>query len=127
MSSVFFGVTNRTYHYDRTIGRAEFAGAGFRQPMDLAISPDGIMYVVNRCWEYRPDGVRVTMVTFDEELIGGVLPLWGWGRRAVLAHLHRAGQPAERLHHRRLAEPCIGVRQGRQLPVQVGCQRVGRR
>ena len=70
MSSVFFGATSRTYHYDRTVGRGEFSGPGFREPVDLAISPDGVMYVPNRCWEHRPDGVRVTIMTLDEDYIG---------------------------------------------------------
>ena len=70
MSSVFFGIATKTYHYERTLGRAEFSGAGFRQPMDLALGPDGLIYVVNRSWEYRPDGVRVTMLTINEEYIG---------------------------------------------------------
>ena len=70
MSSVFFGIATKTFHYDRTLGRAEFSGAGFRQPMDLALGPEGIIYVVNRSWEYRPDGVRVTMLTINEEYIG---------------------------------------------------------
>ena len=70
MSSVFFGVTTRSYHYDRTVGRAEFSGAGFRQPIDIALAPNGLIYVINRSWEYRPDGVRVTMLTIDEEYVG---------------------------------------------------------
>ena len=70
MSTRFFGITTRTYHYDRTIGRGEFAGPGFRQPMDLALGPDGLIYVINRSFEYRPDGVRVTMLTIDEEFMG---------------------------------------------------------
>ena len=70
MSVVFFGVSTRTYHYDRTIGKGEFGGAGFRQPMDLALGRDGRIYVVNRSHEYRQGGVRVTMLTLDEEYIG---------------------------------------------------------
>ena len=70
MSSFFFGITDRVFTYDHTIGRAEFSGSGFRQPMDMAISSEGIIYVPSRCWEYRPDGVRVTMVTPDEDFVG---------------------------------------------------------
>ena len=70
MSSVFFGVATRSYHYDHTVGRHEFSGAGFRTAADLAVGPDGLMYVVNRSWEHRPDGVHVTMLTIDEEYIG---------------------------------------------------------
>ena len=70
MASVFFGVATRSFHYDRTLGRQEFVGSGFRTPLDLALGPEGRIYVLNRSWEYRPDGVRVTMLTIDEEYIG---------------------------------------------------------
>ena len=70
MSSIFFGPSSRSYHYDRTIGRGDFAGKGFRDPVDLALSPDGAIYVPSRCWESRPDGVRVTMLTINEDYIG---------------------------------------------------------
>ena len=70
MSTIFFGVTTRSYSYDRTVGRSEFSGSGFRQPMDIALGSDGTIYVVNRAWEYRPDGVRVTMLNLNEDYIG---------------------------------------------------------
>ena len=70
MSSVFFGIATRSYHYNRTIGRFEFAGSGFRTSMDLALGAEGRIYVVNRGWESRPDGVRVTMLTIDEDFLG---------------------------------------------------------
>ena len=70
MGTQFFGIASRSFHYDRTIGRFEFAGSGFRAPMDLALRSDGLIYVVNRCWEYRGEGVRVTMLTLDEEYVG---------------------------------------------------------
>lgn len=70
MASIFFGISNRSFLYDRTIGRHEFAGSGLRQPMDLALGPGGLIYLVNRAWEQLPIGVRVTMLTIDEEYIG---------------------------------------------------------
>ena len=70
MSSVFFGVATRTFHYDKTIGRGEFNGTGFRSAMDLALAPSGTIYVINRSYEYRPDGVRVTMLNIDEDYLG---------------------------------------------------------
>jgi len=69
MATHFFGLTSRTVRYDRSIGRAEFAGTGFRNPTDMAIAPDGTVYVCNRSYENRPDGVHVTIVTLDEEYI----------------------------------------------------------
>ena len=70
MSTRFFGVTTRFYEYTHSIGRGEFSGRGFRVPMDLALAKGGKIYVANRSWEYRPDGVRVTMCTIDEEYLG---------------------------------------------------------
>ncbi len=66
----FFGVADRTFHYVRAVGRGTFSGSGFRSPMDLALARDGTVYVVNRSWAYRPDGVRITMLTLDEDYVG---------------------------------------------------------
>ncbi len=70
MATVFFGIANRNFVYDRTLGRQEFSGAGFRAPSDLALGLNGTIYVVNRSWEYRPDGVRVTVLNIEEEFLG---------------------------------------------------------
>lgn len=70
MSSMFFGVDTRLYHYERTIGCQHFGGAGFRCPQDLAIGQDGTIYVVSQCYESRPDGIRITMMTIDEDFLG---------------------------------------------------------
>ena len=70
MASVFFGVTTRSYHYDRTLGRQEFVGSGFRNPLDLALGPEGLIYVVNHSYEDRPTGKRVTILTIDEDYVG---------------------------------------------------------
>jgi DNA-binding beta-propeller fold protein YncE len=69
MATHFFGLTSRTYHYNHSVGRAEFAGTGFRNPTDMAIAPDGSVYICNRSYENRPDGVHVTVITLDEEYI----------------------------------------------------------
>ena len=69
--NVFFGITTRTYHYDRTIGRMEAVGGpGMLQPVDLALAADGRMYVLNRGREIRRDGLRITMMTLDEDFLG---------------------------------------------------------
>ena len=70
MTSIFFGIATRSFHYDRTVGRSEYVGEGFRVPSDLALGPDGSIYVTSRSLDWRPDGVRVTVFTIDEELIG---------------------------------------------------------
>jgi len=56
--------------YSHSIGRGEFSGPGFRNPVAIARGADDSLYVVNRSYEYRPDGKRVTICTVDEEYIG---------------------------------------------------------
>ena len=56
--------------YSHSMGRGEFAGPGFRNPVAMARGADDLMYVVNRSYEYRPDGKRITICTVDEEYIG---------------------------------------------------------
>ncbi len=70
MATVFFGVTTRVYKYSYSIGQNATQGKGFRHPVDLAIGDGGVLYVLNRSAEYRTDGIRVTICTIDEELLG---------------------------------------------------------
>ena len=69
MASIFFGISTRSFTYSHTIGRFEFAGPGFRNPMDFAIGQDEVVYAVNRSREDRPDGVRITVFTIGEDFI----------------------------------------------------------
>ena len=69
MATHFFGLTQRAFSFSHAVGRNEFAGTGFRNPVDLAIAPDNTAYVLNRSYENRPDGIRVSIVTLDEEYI----------------------------------------------------------
>ena len=69
MGAHFFGITDRSYHYSHSVGRNEFAGTGLRHPVDMAIAPDGTVYVANRSYEHRSDGVHMTAITLDEEYI----------------------------------------------------------
>jgi DNA-binding beta-propeller fold protein YncE len=69
MSTHFFGLTDRTFSYSHSVGRNEFNGTGFRNPVDLALGADDVMYVMNRSYENRPDGVRITVCTINEEYI----------------------------------------------------------
>ena len=62
MSTHLFGLTKWTFAYDHSVGRNEFAGTGFRNPVDMAIGDDDTVYVLNRSYENRPDGVHVTVV-----------------------------------------------------------------
>ena len=70
MAIVFYGIADRVFQYDRTLGRGGFSGAGFRAHVDLALAPENRIYVLNRGWEWRPDGVRVTILNIDEEYLG---------------------------------------------------------
>ena len=70
MANVFYGITTRVFHYDRTIGHGDYYGSSFKVGADLALGPNGLIYVPNRSVEWRPDGMRVTVVTIDEEYIG---------------------------------------------------------
>ena len=69
MSTHFFGLNQRSYQYSHSLGRLEMSGTGFRSPVDFAIDAEGVVYVLNRSYEKRPDGVHVTMMTLDEEYI----------------------------------------------------------
>ena len=71
MSATFFGIATRTYHYDRTLGRSGMVGgASFRCIEDLAVGIEGRIYVVSKGYGDRSEGLRVTMLTMDEEYVG---------------------------------------------------------
>ena len=73
MTTYFFGFSGPTFKYSHSVGRAEHSGPGFRNPRALAISRDGVVYVVNRSFEEIPparEGVRITMFTIDEGYVG---------------------------------------------------------
>ena len=69
MSTHFFGLNQRAYEYSHSVGRQEFSGAGFREPVDMAIGDGDVAYILARSYESRPDGIHVTMMTLDEEFI----------------------------------------------------------
>ena len=69
MATHFFGLTQRAFAYSHSVGRNEFAGTGFRNPVDMAISSDNTAYIVNRSYENRPDGIRISVVTLEEDYI----------------------------------------------------------
>lgn len=56
MATHFFGITDRTFAYSHSVGRNEFGGTGFRNPVDLALADNDVVYVVNRSYENRSDG-----------------------------------------------------------------------
>ncbi len=67
MTTQVLGITLQPSH---TIGRAEFSGPGFRNPVAMARGADDLIYVVSRSYEYRPDGKRVTICTIGEDYVG---------------------------------------------------------
>jgi len=69
MSAHFFGLKEWLFQYSHSLGRNEYGGTGFRNPMDFALGADDVIYVVNRSREDRHDGVRVSVCTTDEQYI----------------------------------------------------------
>jgi DNA-binding beta-propeller fold protein YncE len=67
MASVFLGINDRTFTYSFTAGRSEFQGTGFRNPMDFALGPDDLVYIVNRSYESRSDGTRINIFRIGED------------------------------------------------------------
>ena len=67
MTTQMLGVA---FQYSHTIGRAEFTGSGFRNPVAIARGAGDLMYVVCRAHESRPDGKHVTILTVGEDYVG---------------------------------------------------------
>jgi DNA-binding beta-propeller fold protein YncE len=70
MATHFFGIRDRIYSYRNCIGRVAVNGEGFLCPVDLALGANDVAYVVNRSFEYRPDGLRVTKCTLGGDYLG---------------------------------------------------------
>ena len=70
MSTHLFGLVDIAFPYSHSVGRNEFNGTGFRNPVDMAIDDEGKVFVLNRSYENRPDGVHVTVATLSEEYVG---------------------------------------------------------
>ena len=69
MATHFFGLTQRTFAFSHSVGRNEFAGTGMRNPVDFVVAPNDTVYIVNRSYENRPDGCRISIFTLNEEYI----------------------------------------------------------
>ena len=70
MASVFFGISTRSFTYERTMGQTVDVGTGFLQPADLALGQEHRIYVLNQGFEVFPQSVRVTILDLDENFIG---------------------------------------------------------
>ena len=55
--------------YKKTIGHVETVGRGFHSPVFVARGKDDLMYVLSRSSGYRPECIRVTVCTTEEEYI----------------------------------------------------------
>ena len=66
-----FGTETPGFRYSHTLGIANnLRGPGFRHPMDMALSGDGSIYVVNRSYEEAAvalQAVRINVVNLDED------------------------------------------------------------
>jgi DNA-binding beta-propeller fold protein YncE len=63
--------TTPTFQYSHTIGNAAAGGqVGFRSPVDVALGPAGLLYVLNHSYEFQRDGKWVTRCTIDEDYLG---------------------------------------------------------
>ena len=63
-------VLGPTFRYSHTIGRADFAGPSFINPVGMVRGADDRIYVVNRGYGWRADGIRITICTVGEEYLG---------------------------------------------------------
>ena len=79
MASVFLGINDRTFTYSFVAGRSEFQGTGFRNPVDFALGPDNLIYVVNRSYESRSDGTRMNLFRLGEEGEEYITEFGGYG------------------------------------------------
>ena len=67
-------VSGRTWNFSHAIGRNAAAGNGFTQPMDVAVAPGGVIYVLSRGQEgaggVQAPNKRIGKVTINEEFVG---------------------------------------------------------
>lgn len=67
-------VSGRTWNFSHAIGRNAAAGNGFTQPMDVAVAPGGVIYVLSRGQEgaggVQAPNKRIGKVTISEDFIG---------------------------------------------------------
>ena len=69
MTTHLFGFPEWSFQYSHSIGRNEYSGTGLRFPMDVALGTEDMVYVLNRSYPGRPEGIRITKVTIDEQYV----------------------------------------------------------
>jgi DNA-binding beta-propeller fold protein YncE len=62
-------ISHINVQYSKTIGRGEQFGPGFVSPIFVARGKEGLMYVLCRASEYRPEGTRVAVCTTEDEYV----------------------------------------------------------
>ena len=67
-------VAGRTWNFKKAVGRNAAAGNGFTQPYDVALGPEGVIYVLSRGAEGAGGVVapnkRIGKVTMDDQFLG---------------------------------------------------------
>ncbi|MBM3943059.1 MAG: 6-bladed beta-propeller [SAR202 cluster bacterium] len=59
------------FKYSHTIGNAAAGGqVGFRHPVDVAVAPGGLLYVLNNSYEFQEDGKWVVRCNITEDYLG---------------------------------------------------------
>src|SRR5919106_3115716 len=82
-------VAGRAWLYSHNVGRQAQAGMGFSQPVAVAATKDGVLYVANRSGEQNPSS-RISKVTIDHEFInefGRQGPVYGGNNKVNLFSL----------------------------------------
>ena len=71
-------LTGVEFQYVKTIGNAAAPGQiGFRNPVDVALTPEGTLYVLSHAAENTPSGKRIGKCTFEEEYFLGEFGSFG--------------------------------------------------
>ena len=71
-------LTGVEFRYVKTIGNAAAPGQiGFRNPVDVALGPEGLLYVLSHAAENTPSGKRIGKCTFEEEYFLGEFGSFG--------------------------------------------------
>ena len=86
--------------YVKTIGIVNngFSGRGFANPVDLAVSRDGRVFVLNRCDPGRGAAIRIGICNLDEEYLGEFGNGYGDGDGQFVLPTAIAFDSRERLH-----------------------------
>ena len=62
-------ISHIQFQYGYSIGKSEQSGPGFVAPLFVGRGKGDLLYVISRGFEYRPNGVRITVCTVGEEYV----------------------------------------------------------